>query len=602
MTKHGSPHPSFGDLPHTPRSPFSGVPTPDQPVDPSPALAAARVSLGRDHAVLEADAGFEDLLGLAGDELCGRSIFDFIFPAERRAVADRLNYAVACRHDRIGCLALRRPDDHAVHIDAVLRYETTGGEGLWLRCSRLTGTLVAAAGPHGDGSATAATTATAATAPATHASSLAPSSMTPSAVWPSTAIPSTPSSPSNPAPVPAPVPLTAVDDDGLDDASRQVLRLEDVRGGAMLVVGAAGQVLAGTSAAATRIGWPVELLTGQTVDSLFVLSPPAREQLHDAVRSGRRQMVPASIVGGLALANLEWLPAQRAGYGFLSILSVQMTAGSDEHTLALQQAVRLLWHDAGDSATALVLGTENLASLLGADGRRPGAASMAGVLIRHARMIHQAMAEVRRVENGTPVELEPVDLNDTITAYVAAVQPSAAAASITLRTELATGVFVRSTELRIRSIVRNLVTNACQALASRPGGGTVEITTAPADGESGPGVQLVVRDDGPGMSDALSRVIFEPGLSNRHGGTGVGLNLVRQFIVESGGAVQPLSRPGEGTAFVIWLPTVPPDGVAPDSVGPDSVAPDSVAPDGVSPDGVSPDGFSPDSAPTENRP
>ena len=73
------------------------------------------------------------------------------------AYDERLNYAVACRHDRIGCLALRRPDDHAVHIDAVLRYETTGGEGLWLRCSRLTGTLVAAAGPHGDGSATAAT-------------------------------------------------------------------------------------------------------------------------------------------------------------------------------------------------------------------------------------------------------------------------------------------------------------------------------------------------------------------------------------------------------------------------------------------------------------
>lgn len=596
MTKHGSPHPSFGDLPHTPRSPIPEVPTPDQPVDPSPALAAARVSLGRDHAVLEADAGFEDLLGLAGDELYGRSLFDFIFPAERRAVADRLNYAVACRHDRIGCLALRRADDHAVHIDAVLRYETTGGEGLWLRCSRLTGALVAAAGPHGDGSptsaaATAATVptvptvpTTSATAAATHASSLSSSSETPS---------SRPSSaPSNPAPVPAPVPLSAVADDGLDDASRQVLRLEDVRGGAMLVVGAAGQVLAGTSAAATRIGWPVDLLAGQTVDSLFVLSPTAREQLHDAVRSGRRQMVPASIVGGLALANLEWLPAQRAGYGFLSILSVQMTAGSDEHTLALQQAVRLLWHDAGDSATALVLGTENLASLLGADGRRPGAASMAGALIRHARMIHQAMAEVRRVENGTPVELEPVDLNDTITAYVAAVQPSAAAASITLRAELAPGVFVRSTELRIRSIVRNLVTNACQALAGRPGGGTVEITTAPADGESGPGVQLVVRDDGPGMSDALSRVIFEPGLSNRHGGTGVGLNLVRQFIVESGGAVQPLSRPGEGTAFVIWLPVVPPDSVPPDSVAPDSVAPDS----------SHPDSSHPDSTPTEARP
>ncbi|MFN8423185.1 MAG: ATP-binding protein, partial [Anaerolineae bacterium] len=89
-----------------------------------------------------------------------------------------------------------------------------------------------------------------------------------------------------------------------------------------------------------------------------------------------------------------------------------------------------------------------------------------------------------------------------------------------------------------------------------------------------PGVQLVVRDDGPGMSDALTRVIFEPGLTDRDGGTGIGLNLVRQFIVESGGAVQPLSRPGAGTAFVIWLPTVPPnDDPAADGADPQAASP-----------------------------
>lgn len=526
MTKHGSPHPSFGDTPPA-------------------ALATARVSLARDHAVLEADAGFAALVGLASDELYGRSIFDFIFPAERQAVADRLSYAVACRHDRVGCLALRRPDDHAVHIDAVLRYETTGGEGLWLHCNRLTGGLVAAAGPVAPSTATPAATPTA--TPTTDPTFNPTFNPTANSTFNPTATPSAPAD---------------VDAAGLDEACRQVLRLEDARGGAMLVVGGAGRVLAGTSAAAMRIGVRVEDLAGQTVDALFAFSQTARELLHDAVGAGCRRTVPASIVGGLALANLEWLPAQRAGYGFLFILPVHMAAGSDEHAQALQQSVRLLWHDAGEAVTALVLGTETLSSLLGADARRPGAAHIASELTRHARLIHQAVAEVRHVENGTPVEFEPVDLGAVITMYVDATRAAAAADSIDIRTEITPNAWVHSTELRVRSIVRNLVTNARQALARQPGGGTIEITTTLADGEVGAGVRLVVRDDGPGMSDALARVIFEPGLSDRDGGTGFGLNLVRAYIVESGGAVQPHTRPGAGTAFVIWLPIVAPGDVA----------------------------------------
>ncbi|MEO8083229.1 MAG: PAS domain-containing sensor histidine kinase [Ardenticatenales bacterium] len=570
MTKHGSPRPSFGAPPPSPNPPSSPNPppslysvtvpgpsptpsplasSPNSLLDRSLPIAAARIALARDYAVLEADPGFAALIGVAGDALIGRSLLDFIFPTERQAVADRLGYAIACRNDDIGALALRRPDEQATLIEAALRYDAARGEGLWLYCSPLTPTLTTIAGsaPLDRAQADPPRPATAGGAgrvnnPAAARTPRAERAQTP----PTTAY------------VPADPPREAPGHpDGLDDAIHQVLRLEDVRGEAMLVIGAAGQILAGTSAAATRVGCPVEMLAGTTVDDLFVLSPSARDLLHDAVRTGRRLAVPASIVCGMALAKLEWLPAQRAGYGFLAVQPVHTTAGTDEHAVALQQAVRLMWHDAGEAVTALVLGTETLSQLLGADARRPGAAHIASDLTRHARMIHQALAEVRRAENGTPVELGPVDLNAVIEGYVAAIGPAAAAESIRVTAQLAPDIWVRSTDLRVRSIVRNIVMNARQALQGQPGGGAIEITTTFLEGDDGPGVQLVVRDDGPGMSDALTRVIFEPGLSDRDGGTGIGLNLVRQFIVESGGAVQPLSRPGAGTAFVIWLPTVP---------------------------------------------
>jgi len=584
MTKHGSPRPSFGDPPPdqtTPAPPWSPPATPAT-ASPTPP-AAARLALGHGFAFLEADDDFGALVGLPVDELCGRSLFDFIFPSERQAVIDRLNYAITRRHDRIGCLALRRPDDHTVHIDAEVRYDRTGGEGLWLHCSRLAGGLagglVAAAGPGSAGALPAIPAAAERTAPAEPPPAPSEAAEPPVPDPPSrrvvddgpavpAAAPAAAARPSHPIgshhPLAAHRAGRAADGaadgaDGLDDGSRQVLALENARGGAMLVVGAGGRVIDGTSAAAARVGWPVELLPGRTLDELFVLSPSARAELCDAVGNGRRRLVPASIVDGLALANLEWLPSQAPGYGFMAVHLVQPAAGTDEHVQALQQAVRLIWHDAGDAVTSLVVGSETLAKLLGADARRPGAARIADALTWHARLIHQAVAELRRVEHGTPVRFEPVDLHAVIGGYLDAVRDAAAEHGVHFVTQLTPGLYVHSTELRVRSIVRNLVTNARQILAERQGGGTIEITTGPAEGETGPGVQIVVRDDGPGMAEALARVIFEPGLSDRPGGTGIGLNLVRQFIVESGGAVQTVTRKGAGTAFVMWLPTVPPE-------------------------------------------
>ncbi len=579
MTKHGSPRPSFGD---PPTDAAASAPTPSA-ASPTPTTppAAARLALGREFAVVDADDGFGALVGLPVDELCGRSLFDFIFPSERQAIFDRLNYAVMRRHDRIGCLALRRPDDRTVHIEVEVCYDPAGGEGLWLHCSRMTGGLIAAFGP------------AVAAAPAAPPAPATASSDDPVQRAVDDGRLAAPGAPIGPAPVPAPAaspaaapvpapaaapaaaparhplaaPAAPLGPDGLDDAARQVLDLENRRGGAMLVVVAGGRVVAGTSAAAARVGWPAELLPGRTIDELFALVPSARARLHQAIAAARRDVVPASIVDGMALANLEWLPATGPGYGFLAVHLSQPTVGSDEHVQALQQIVRLIWHDAGDAVTSLVVGSTTLAQLLGADARRPGAARIADALAGHARMIHQAIAELRRVEHGTPVRFEPVDLGAVIEGYLDAVRGAAADDGVRITWQLTPGLHVHSTELRMRSVVRNLVTNARQILAERPGGGTIEITTEPADGDDRPGVQLVVRDDGPGMADALARVIFEPGLSDRAGGTGIGLNLVRQFIVESGGCIQPLSRRGAGTAFVIWLPTVAPDPDAPAGAG-----------------------------------
>jgi signal transduction histidine kinase len=75
------------------------------------------------------------------------------------------------------------------------------------------------------------------------------------------------------------------------------------------------------------------------------------------------------------------------------------------------------------------------------------------------------------------------------------------------------------------------------------------------------GYQLTVADDGPGIEPGYQGAIFEQFFrvptGNLHPvkGFGLGLYYVRQVVAGHGGRVSVRSAPGQGSAFVIWLPS-----------------------------------------------
>ena len=73
----------------------------------------------------------------------------------------------------------------------------------------------------------------------------------------------------------------------------------------------------------------------------------------------------------------------------------------------------------------------------------------------------------------------------------------------------------------------------------------------------GGAVEIVVRDNGRGMSPAGQRRAFEPGFSTKRRGWGLGLALARRVVEEyHAGRISILhSAPGEGTTMVIRFPT-----------------------------------------------
>lgn len=126
----------------------------------------------------------------------------------------------------------------------------------------------------------------------------------------------------------------------------------------------------------------------------------------------------------------------------------------------------------------------------------------------------------------------------------------------------------------LHRIVGNLVLNAAQALGggrketgrdgqgrAETGGGRIVVEVRPAapgevPGGDGPenAVRLSVSDDGPGIPDEIRDRLFEPFVTGRTGGTGLGLAVVQRAVEAHRGLILVESAQGRGTTFTVYFP------------------------------------------------
>jgi len=84
------------------------------------------------------------------------------------------------------------------------------------------------------------------------------------------------------------------------------------------------------------------------------------------------------------------------------------------------------------------------------------------------------------------------------------------------------------------------------------GQGTLTVSTSSVNGT----VCATVKDDGPGIPQHLLGKIFDPFFTTKEQGkgTGLGLHIVRDIVIRSGGRIRVDSAPGKGAAFTLELP------------------------------------------------
>lgn len=102
----------------------------------------------------------------------------------------------------------------------------------------------------------------------------------------------------------------------------------------------------------------------------------------------------------------------------------------------------------------------------------------------------------------------------------------------------------------IRHALFNLINNAAQAYPSGPI--IVSLTLELREGAFG--WAIAVCDHGPGLSPEVAAHLFTPFFSTREGGTGLGLPVAHQIVVQHGGTLRAENITEGGARFVIWLP------------------------------------------------
>ncbi|HSJ09611.1 MAG TPA: HAMP domain-containing sensor histidine kinase [Longimicrobiales bacterium] len=258
---------------------------------------------------------------------------------------------------------------------------------------------------------------------------------------------------------------------------------------------------------------------------------------------------------------LRWVPYLQVGAGMLLLLIaiVILRADMRAHRERLWSAMaRELAHQMGTPLSSLSGWVEVLQL---DDAERSAMASPEKI----GHLMHADVERLERVSRrfeliGKPQVLEVVALRDVVKELTSYFQPRLPhlAKGIVLRSRVARGLpAIRANRVLLVWALENIVKNAIDALAGR--GGRISVLALARD-ETGGGrrkqyVHIVIADNGPGVAPSVRDRIFEPGVSTKSSGWGVGLSLSRRIVEDlHHGRITVQNRAGGGTVFDVKLP------------------------------------------------
>lgn len=171
---------------------------------------------------------------------------------------------------------------------------------------------------------------------------------------------------------------------------------------------------------------------------------------------------------------------------------------------------------------------------------------------RQADRAIQMMQRVRDFARHGQSERRPEALRQVVDEACALALVGAAAQAIDLRIELDPAIDrVWIDKIQIQQVLVNLIRNAVQAMAETPSASLAIYSATQADGV----VQLGVADNGSGIPPEVRPRLFQPFVTSKPQGLGIGLSICSMIVEAHGGHLRCEDRPGGGTVFQLTLPS-----------------------------------------------
>lgn len=208
-----------------------------------------------------------------------------------------------------------------------------------------------------------------------------------------------------------------------------------------------------------------------------------------------------------------------------------------------------LAYGAGHDINNPLANISSRAQSLAREERDPEKRRKLAAIQAQAQRAHEMLVDLMLFARPPKLERKPTDLAAIAAEVVAELQSRAAdqGTKLVAATE-PTPLHADATQLAVA--IRALVVNAIEAVA-RMGEVRVEVRSLASVGG-----EVIVSDNGPGISPEVRPKIFDPFFSGREAGRGLGFGLCKvwRIVTSHGGRVEVESQPGEGATFRLYLP------------------------------------------------